>query len=103
MGKTVKRECIALSEKSPPPPKAQTMHMVIQGAEATGRMIVAELACGCGCRMTGELVVSAETLSPRITTLLSDHPEVAQLIVFVRPDTGISLSQLAQWLTPRSH
>lgn len=102
MGKTVKRECAALSGKSPPPPEERTMHMVILGAEAMGRMIIAELACGCGCGVTGELIASAKTLGPRITALLSDHPDVARLIVFMRTETGISRSQLTQWVTAES-
>lgn len=93
---TVKPECAVLRDPCPPDPGPNTMHVTILGAEATGRMIVADLACGCG--MKGEMLASATTLGPQISALLASHSDVRRLIVYIREDMGLTLDQLTQWV-----
>ncbi len=93
---TVKPECAVLRDQCPPEPGPQTMHVTILGAEATGRMIVAELSCGCGVK--GEILANATTFGAQIAALLAGHPEVRRLIVFMREDMGVGLEQLSQWV-----
>ncbi len=72
------------------------MHVTILGAEATGRMIVADIICGCGAKE--EILTTAATLSQHLAALLVAHPQVNRLTVFVREDIGISLDQFSRWM-----
>lgn len=85
-----------LSDETPPRPGPQAIHLVIQGAEATGRKILAGFTCGGG--SSGEFVANANSLSRQLKALLVDHPGTREVRLFVPLHLGISIPQLAAWL-----
>lgn len=96
MIKTLRPVLEVLHDDPPPHPGPQAIHLVIQGAEATGRKILAGFTCGSG--NSGELVANANSLSEQVNALLVDHPETREVRLFVPQHLGISIPQLAAWL-----
>jgi hypothetical protein len=96
MVRGIQPKCAVFRGGAAPEPDATTLQVTVLAAEATGRMIIAELRCGCG--STGEVVANGSTFGRHISSLVASHPEVCQVQVLVREDLGIGSDLLCQWI-----